>query len=1337
MLNRYAQPKRLDGVMQAVWRIVAALLAVLLVVGALAATPVEAIGANDFCTITDDKLNTHSGNTSVSISLKVRDEHGNTQDITLPTNTWPADKKLEIVPNSDMKISVKGMFKDDAITNGKPSEYDQFNLKWEYPLPFSKESAGDGNKRQDVMDGSEQVGWIELVKGEKGMAAIRLEYYLDYVKNNRKDNSFSFSYSMDLKVTEKLVEELKNHDWKFPGTDDVIKLPEGGDIDVGLGKHKLRPTKSVEYVGDSLTELKWQSQIHADAELVNVVFEDTFGSDLIIDKDSFVLKDNANHEIRPSSVEFTQSEPGRQGHMKLTFAKVPFGYNTITYTGRIREGAQIHGDKYTHGSNTVSWRADNADEGSAHCDLPVRRHDYSYVRKHAGNTLDADGNITWTVDLNAGSHKFDMGNFKFTDSLSHADGKHVYVGDLKVYRVENGQKTLIDTVALDTHAHHFEYQFPHDAGKHQYRLVYHTKPEAPQVGRSVYRNKADLFDQNGHHKGEANGEFVIDAKVDTQLLTKQLNGTAVALEGHTGIYKLDWIVNFNPELLGDLKNQVTDFEFTTDDLTLANGTATTNMWFTKTYLNFTIEEQQPGGEWKTISTTDTGYNGSDKFVIDRVSEPSGYDLPEGVNKPQRNSAGFKLTYRAKPQGKVFDKPLRITYTSLFDGTAEEYRNTASVTFKVSGAEQNQHASANYKHEGGNNYVGKTADPKRPGANNSTTEATWYSAADYRAGKISDERCENGCWVADWTVWGNGVKPEWSIVPADSNKTYYKGDSQLNGLQNLSGVNTITVTDTLPKGWLIDESSVGGYFAAAPVFDENKGDRPAEGLWKFDYDRFDTTNGWDAVRFKSNQWQHFKLTKNQNCQVGNGGKATETVCGTWSEESANGTQTATFIVPNNGTLSRFNDADRTSVTGTVGRQSRAVVVITYRTILPVGDVENLETMKKLEFTNHASMAFDGEPVGEASAKVSAENKLPGMLGKNGVQSGNTVKYSVTVRGKDIPHFFDSDTFTVNDALSGESGKAPYAAFSGNFKVLVGEHDLTETARQTGKFSATVSVGANGWQSAKIVTPTDLSNGTVSTRTHDIIVQYEVKLNGMIGDNRELRNSAQIQGSYPLASSHRASYTVVRESGALQAAGSMRVTKVDDSMNAIAGVGKAVAKFSLCQVNLSLAPNGERPEETCLGGPERQASLKTDANGHIYLAVKPTGGNSSTDSTIPHESKLEQLDYNTLYMLWETEAPKGHELDSTPRYFMLHNEDAGHGVSGCPAWRMIEHVKKYRDKYGIAVTTQTRINVMNPKTPEPEVVLPETGGRGRSLWAAMLATLAVGFGALMAMRVRNDG
>ncbi len=649
--------------------------------------------------------------------------------------------------------------------------------------------------------------------------------------------------------------------------------------------------------------------------------------------------------------------------------------------------------------------------------------------------------------------------------------------------MENGQETLIDTVALDAHAHHFEYQFPHDAGMHQYRLVYHTKPEALKVGRSVYRNKADLFDQNCHHKGEANGEFVIDAKVDTQQLTKELNGTAVALEGHTGIYKLDWIVNFNPELLGDLKNQVTDFEFTTDDLTLANGTATANMRFTKTYPNFRIEEQQPDGEWKTISTTDTGYNGGDEFVIDRVNGPSGYELPEGVNKPQGNSAGFKLMYRAKPQGKVFDKPLRITYTSLFDGTAEEYWNTANVTFKVSGAEQNQRASADYTHEGGNNYVGKTADPKRLGANNSTTEATWYSAADYRNGTIADKRCENGCWVADWTVWGNGVRPEWSIVPADSNKTSYKEDSELNGLQDLSGVNAITVTDTLPQGWLIDESSVGGYFAEAPAFDGN-----------------------------------------------------------------------------NGTLSRFNDADRTSVTGTVGRQSRAVVVITYRTILPVGDVENLETMKKLEFTNHASMAFDGEPVGEASAKVRAENKLPGMLGKRGEQNGNTVKYSVTVRGKDIPHFFDSDTFTVNDALSGESGKAPYAAFSGNFKVLVGEHDLTETARQTGKFSAKVSVGANGWQSAEIVIPTDLSNGTVSTRTHDIIVQYEVKLNGMIGDNRELRNSAQIQGSYSMTTEYSSWYRVKKEDGALGAAGSMRVTKVDDSMDTIAG---NPATFNVCR------------------------------------------------------------------------------------------------------------------------------------------------------------------------------
>lgn len=384
------------------------------------------------------------------------------------------------------------------------------------------------------------------------------------------------------------------------------------------------------------------------------------------------------------------------------------------------------------------------------------------------------------------------------------------------------------------------------------------------------------------------------------------------------------------------------------------------------------------------------------------------------------------------------------------------------------------------------------------------------------------------WVADWTVWGNGVRPEWSIVPADFNKTYYKEDSELNGLQDLSGVETITVTDTLPKGWLVDESSVGGYFAAAPAFDGN-----------------------------------------------------------------------------NGTLSRFNDASRTSVTGTVGRQSRAVVVITYRTILPVGDVENLQTMKKLEFNQPR---VDG-----LRRRAGGRGLGEGARGEQAARNARQKRRAERQYGEiqcdrsrqNIPHFFDSDTFTANDALSGESGKAPYAAFSGNFKVLAGGHDLTETAQQTGKFSATVLVGANGWQSAEIVIPTDLSNGTVSARTHDIIVQYEVKLNGMIGDNRELRNSAQIQGSYSMTTEYSSWCRVKKEDGALGAAGSMRVTKVDDSMNTIAG---NPATFNVCQVNLHKAPNQSVPANSGLGGAVHHATLKTDASGNVYLAVNSANGHS---------------------------------------------------------------------------------------------------------------------------------
>lgn len=1331
MLNRFAQPKRLDGVMQAVWRIVAALLAVLLVVGALAATPIEAIGADGFHTITDDKLDTSKPNRNgASITVKTYDAHGGQQDVTLPNADWPKDKPLNIVPDSDMKITVKGLFHDIEITKGEPDNYDKFNLKWEYPLPFSKQSAGDGNMSQEVMDGNFRVGSVELAEGADGMAVVRIEYDLEYLKQFKKNSSFYFSYDMSLKVTQQLVDELKQNNWKFPGTDNVIGIP-GGNIDVELGRYKMSGGKQGTVKPDGTVE--WGISITAPAILKNVTFIDTFGEDTTVNEKSIEFLNGRSERISPDTLEFTQSTPTSKGVIKATFTEFDTkGWGSIRYTGTIRKDAQVENNMYKRGGNDVEWIADNADRHTAHADLSIATANYQYMQKYAAGELDADGYITWTVRLNYGNDKFDLGGHVFVDTLQQKDGKHEYVGNAEVYKVVNGHDEHVKTITLPEHAQSFTYEFPADAGAYEYKFVYKTQPERPTTGNAVYRNDAQLKDEYGNQVGGGNGSFTIVDDMNQQLITKQVDGTPKLLEGHDDIYTLDWKVEFNPDQLGNLKNKVTEFKFDTDEITSANAGTTSNMWFTKSTIDFKIEEKH-GSEWRTISTNDTSYQGDELVVIGNLYQDAGYPLPDGVEKPANKPGVFKVNYYRIPQNKVFDKPLRITYTSLFDGAPDIYVNHAKVSFKIEGMQYEQTASAEYTHTA-ENYVGKTANPNRYGKYGWNDNAQWVSPSQYSQNPSAySADCEQGCWIVDWGVWGNSLKPWWSTVKTTHNGTDYHTDvSAHNALRDLENVRTITMTDTLPAGWKLDTSApVGGYFAAQPAYDvPPSADTP--GLWNTD--KFDCDG--DLVKFKSEYLQYFKLSENGQCTAANGQAAT---CGTWSEQSGDNGNTVVLSLPNDGTLSEWTDTKLDNVKGLLTKQSLSNVVFTFRAVLPYDaahkqGVQNANTVK---FVNHASMTFDEQTVGNAQATVTVANQTSSMLQKKGEvkkdnanNATNVIQYTVTVNGKDIPHFCESETFTLADELKSPEGYAgsPYASFAGNFNVKLDGNPLQEGEH----YSVKVSKGENKWQSAELQIQTQPQVPQGNGNPGRFEITYDVKLKGVSGDYLPVNNHVQISGQYGIHTQHTDTYRVLNENAILGAIGTLRVRKVNESMQPIQGAGSGGSRinsaiFEMCQVDLDKHPTTNMSPEHCVGG--KTAQVSTDENGYVHLRVGD-GVRNIASKTAEHAT-VTRLETNTLYVLWEVKAPAGHELDSHPHYFMFHEEsdDATNG--------RLTAIQTYRETHKLVVSTQTEFDVMNPKTPEPEVVLPETGGRGRSLWAAMFATLAVGFGALMAMRVRNGG
>ena len=123
------------------------------------------------------------------------------------------------------------------------------------------------------------------------------------------------------------------------------------------------------------------------------------------------------------------------------------------------------------------------------------------ISKSNGSGTPSD--ISWTVKLNQGELKADMGGYVFTDKL---DKKQTYTGSYTVFKGDSGSE-VIATGELDPSQSSFTYAFPSNLADRYatYRIVYHTKMKDASSYDTV--SNSAVINRDGSVSGTDDGTF--------------------------------------------------------------------------------------------------------------------------------------------------------------------------------------------------------------------------------------------------------------------------------------------------------------------------------------------------------------------------------------------------------------------------------------------------------------------------------------------------------------------------------------------------------------------------------------------------------------------------------------------------------------------------------------------------------------------------------------------------------------------------------------------------------------------------------------------------------------
>lgn len=1232
-------------------------------------------------------------------------------------------------PHANLKFDLDITITDDAIHNGYPDDPLKYQLDWEYQLPIDYKSINDtkGNNGQPkdhvVYENGVRVATLRVVPGEDGNAKLQISYGRDYVVSNGKNTNFYFRYGLDVDWIPNVDEETLQQTWVFPGT--------GSSITVQREPWDVTGQKSCTQPDIATLESACTVTLNAEGDIDNFEFSDTPQDALTITSDFSMTMNNVQKSWTPSfiygkddsrrvtNVVLDQSSLPRHGDPETPY--LPKGTYTITYTTRIdaKLATTKPNDSHHYGNagNTATWRWKNHDEVTSTVEPEVPSAHYNWVEK-VGNWADGqDGRkrIRWEVRINTASDKFDLSNYKFVDTLGKG---HAYDRDAGVtvnYDWQGAQR--VDNVENSGFAYNadlpgFTFQFPDNAGKKTCSIVYYTMVSDPKILELKNTGKIQCKDDGctptpGPGKdASVKTDQPVDPGFNETLLTKsspaQQDGYVFeeAAPG-SGVYKVPWQIDFTPPKGGQT---ITDL-FLYEDWVHGNSDGNTlHMWYSRDYLDLKLEEETEPGKWTPITDkytvveadrnnpsegceketdperADTCYAG----LTAENGKPAARPLPMGTEYPKgwyhesdRNSADSYDNHDGAPAFRIvfnesrgFEHPLRITYNTLCDGAPDRYHNYAKFRYMVNGNPRYEVPQTDIMFSQGN-AAGKMVHANHDG------EASWHDEAEL--GMVPDPSDPNknvDGWTAHWRVWSNGVKSWWIcdwLTDANGNQVWnengpYKVEVPgMSGIQDLSGVNTITVTDTLPSDkWHLNTSKpVFGWFVSMPPKKPVTVDGSTVEAWPTTKNPY--TNNYEA----GEQWHAFKIAQESSCTTDSGDPAT---CATYDTSNSG---TISFSIPNDETLSNWEYAgdpknenmDLPEINAEkpkIPKQRNSIIVLEFDTYITKTDA-NLPENSAEQVTNR--IEFDFGKLGSRSASGTTTLAKGDVVkpSKRGYDAGNNLmKYTVevdtkTMAEKRLRPFTASESLTLEDQLGSPNAEYVRDSFSltmNNSQTVDKEYWTLQFGRNDNG-NATVTVALRGdAQGDNPYWADDPNHLTLNDAT--LQLHYNVQVTGVPGVQRPISNTVRLKGSTESAFTHEGFVRIVKPNADAGATGATVLTK-RDSTNVTAVLQGA--EFSVCKV-----PTGDtnvrpldKPCETPI------ATYTTDSNGKIAFRPGESGASGAG------------LNVNTLYVAWESKAPAGYLLDATPHYFYIasaSNTDEDKNA--------LQSLQDYVSKYELAAT-----------------------------------------------------
>lgn len=511
-----------------------------------------------------------------------------------------------------------------------------------------------------------------------------------------------------------------------------VVFPGAGSIDIPTKDGNVTGEKSGTFSqgADGVAKVTWTVKLSVESYATNVKFTDALGDNFNFVDGSFLL-DGMKLDPQPT-IDGQTATLDSLGNLSK-------GDHTITYETVLKSGVSANNGEYINdqeaSKNTAAWEwggLDDRHNGSATAAPGSFR--YDMINKSNGSGTPSG--ITWTVTLNQGELKADMGGYVFTDRL---DDKQTYMGSYTVYKGDSGLEVLT-TGELNPAQSSFTYTFPTDLADRYatYRIVYHTKMNVTSSYDTV-RNSATI----------------------------ERDGSVSGTDGGT----------FTPQLVG---TPITKRLVSSDDAA-TTGRAT---WETKVALKAIVSAVNP----KTVTVNDTFQTAwkqnigvdADSMTIkigstvlekgtDWEFQPGSDSLVNGKKK------NFNLYININDKVKLAlgnEDYAVITYTTKSDALPGWYSNFASVDAQGLNLQRKYTDIVTY-------VVNQEATPavEKPEAE---SKVSWNEGFDWSAVDGSNEK---GAWVVDWTVYANRQK---------SAAGDYYGAGKLGGAP-------LNIVDTLPDG----------------------------------------------------------------------------------------------------------------------------------------------------------------------------------------------------------------------------------------------------------------------------------------------------------------------------------------------------------------------------------------------------------------------------------------------------------------------------------------------------------------------------------------------------------